>query len=657
MEGNNNTIRRAAMSKLFRNNMNCIAGGLMHRTLVLVLIMPFLGACSDSGETDPPPPPASSTTTTTTTTVATERQSGLAVDGPVSGATVVILEADGDQLTTSTTDAAGRFSVELPTNALYPLTVRVTGGTDIVTNTAATIALAGIVQAADSPMMLTPFSTLAVRHAECTARRSGGNLVAERNARNAITNASVNALLDSLTSFGLNTTVREQLLSRIPTNASQAASMLLSSEQFAEALRRTSLALASTPDARTPDQVLTSLACDLGNGSVDGSESGTTTTRLAALFQLSAAEVGLEAAAGRLRVGGVVANTALNAALLATFGVNTVNVATLTISQETLDQLKKVVNAALVAQASPSLTQLSSSLAGLVAPVSPGSMATVLDALSNTTPLRPVIDAPVTPSATLLAEIQLPGSSTVPVISLFTATPSSFGTSSGGLTTLQWTASGAASCTRGGSDLGWNGGTATSGTIANIGPVILNSTFTLTCTGPGGSVSTSVDVNVVPSAVISFVPEIAAFAEMVTLNISTVNADSCNATLSGGGSPVAILSGGTFSADVGQSVAVSCNGPGGVGAANKSLPVRAARLTWDAPTLTEEVGGTVSLEGFILYHGTTPGSRTEIIAISNSAARELTNGFPSGPRYFQITAIANGNLESRYSEEAFKEIP
>jgi len=657
MEGNNATIRWAAMWKLYRNNTNFIAGGLIYRTLLLALIIPFLGACSsDSGETEQPATPVT-TTTTTTPVVATERQSGLAVDGPLSGATVIILEADGDQLTTSTTDAAGRFTLEIPTNALYPLTVRVTGGTDIVTNAPATIQLAGIIEAADLPMMLTPFSTLAVRHAECTARRAGGNLVAERNARNAITNASVNALLDSLTSFGLNTTVREQLLTRIPTNASQAASMLLSSEQFAETLRRTSLALASTPDARTPDQVLTSLACDLGNGNIDGSETGTTTSRLAAIFQLAATEVGLEAAAGRLRVGGVLANTALNAALQTTFGVNTVNVATLTISQETLDQLKKVVNAALVAQPSASLTQLSSSLAGLVAPVSPASMAVVVDALSNTTPLRPVIEAPVTPTTTLLAEIQLPGSSTAPLITLFTASPSSFGTSSGGLTSLQWAATGATSCTRGGSGLGWNGSGAASGTIANVGPVILNSTFTLSCSGPGGTVAASVNVVVLPSVSIAFVPATANLGETVTVTLSPVNADSCAAELADGISgPVVISSGDTFSADVGQIVNVTCNGPGGTGVASKSLPVRAARLSWDAPTLTE-VSGPVTLEGFILYHGPTPGSRSGSIVISNPAARELTNAFPSGPRYFQITAIANGTLESRYSTEVFKEIP
>jgi hypothetical protein len=635
------------------NPLNNISG-LIYRVLVFVFVVQFLGACSDSVGENPPDEPMK-TTPAVTTSVATEPLSGLAVDGPLSGAAVVIQEADGDQVGTATTVSTGRFNIEIPVNALYPLTVRITGGTDIVTNAAATIQLAGIVETENTPMLLTPFSTLAVRHAECRARRAGGNLVAERNARNTITNASVAALLDSLLSFGLNTTVRSQLLSSIPTNASQAASMLLSSEQFAETLRRTSQALSGTPDARTPDQVLTSIACDLDNGRLDGAESGTTTSRVAALFQLAATEVGLEAAAGRLKVGGVLANAAINAALLTAFGVNTVSVATLTLSQETLDQLKKVVNAALVAQPSASLTQLRSSLAGLTAPVAPGSMAAVIDALSNATPLRAIIEASVTPTATLLAEIQLPGSTTVPVISLFTVSPASFG-ASGGLTTLQWTAAGATSCERGGPGLGWNGGSATSGTIANVGPVTLNSSFTLTCTGPGGTVSDSKTVVLVPGVTITFVPAKADFAETVTMNINSVNADSCNATLSGAGGPVTIVSGGTFAADLGQSVAVTCNGPGGVGNANKALPVKAARLTWDAPTLTE-VNGSVALEGFILYHGTTPGSRTGTIVISNSAARELTTGFPSGPRYFQLTAIANGSLESRYSNEAFKEIP
>jgi len=632
-------------NKTFVKGDNC---GKSVRMLILASAAILLSACSggsDSSNNDEQavaPPPA------TAATVSTNSEAGLAIDGPVSGASVVLLEADGDQIATATTDATGRFNVEVPTNALYPLTARLTGGTDIVTNSPSSMRLAGIINTADEPILLSLFSTLAVRNAEeCVP---GLTEAQRRTARNGITNASVAALLNSEVLFGLNSSVRNQLLSNIPTNSNLATSLLFASEQLAETIRRTATATGSTPDA-----VLTTIACDLGNGSIDGLETGTTTNN-AAVFQLIAAEVGLEAAAGRLKIAGVIANSAINAALSTTFGITSANVAALTVTLETLNQLKKIVNAAIAAQSSPSLTQLAASLNVMVAPVSPASFAVAIDALANTTPLRPIINAPVIPVSTLLAEIKLPGSSVPPVISLFSATPSSFGTAAGGLTTLNWVATGATACSRTGSGLGWNGGSTTSGTIANVGPVILNSIFTLSCSGPGGSVSSSVNVVVLPSAAITFVPAIAEFAEMVTVNISPVNADSCNATLLGGSSPVSIVSGGTFAADVGLSVDVTCNGPGGTGVANKSLPVRAARLTWDAPTVTED-GTPVSLEKFVIYHGTTPKSRTDSIMVNDPNAREFTQGFPDGPRYFEITAISNGGFEGRYSNEAFKEIP
>ena len=637
------------MRKPVTSTTNFLGFSYQLRCLTLIATLGILAACSSSDNPDPvmdKAPPA--VTSTSPQATATESQSGLAIDGPVSGAAVVVLESDGDQVATGTTDTTGRYSVEVPTNALYPLTVRATGGTDIVTNSTSTIRLSGIVEAADQPMVVTLFSTLAVRKAEeCPA---GLTEAQRRAARNTITNASVSALLNSAVSFGLNSTVREQLLSRIPTNSTQAASLLLSSEQLAESLRRTATAIGSTADL-----VLTALACDLADGTLNGSETGST-PRLAAVFQLVSAEVGLEAASGRLKVGGSNANAALNAALLSTFG-GTGSVATLTTSIESLNQLRLVVNAALVASPSASLLQLYNALNGLVPPASPTSLAAIVDALSDPVPLRPVIDAPVTPSTTILNAIQTGLTPTPPVISLFTATPSLFGTSSGGSTTLQWAASNSTACERSGAGLGWNGIGAASGSIG-AGPVVLNSTFTLTCSGPGGVTTANVTVLVPPSATISYAPTIAEPSQSVTVTITSLNTTSCNSTLTGGtAGTVSIVSGNSFSAEVGHGVSVSCTGPGGSVVTANSLPVRGAKLTWVAPTQTED-GTTATIEGFVVYHGPTPKSRSGTpIIITDPDTREISSAFPPGPRYIEITAISNGAFEGRYSNEVFKEIP
>lgn len=77
-------------------------------------------------------------------------------------------------------------------------------------------------------------------------------------------------------------------------------------------------------------------------------------------------------------------------------------------------------------------------------------------------------------------EISLPSSVPVPTVSL-SANPTTV--SSGGTATLTWSSTNADSCTASG---GWTGLKAPSG-VESVGPLTGNTTFTLTCTGSGGS--------------------------------------------------------------------------------------------------------------------------------------------------------------------------
>jgi len=76
-----------------------------------------------------------------------------------------------------------------------------------------------------------------------------------------------------------------------------------------------------------------------------------------------------------------------------------------------------------------------------------------------------------------------------PTLSL-TANPATI--SSGGSSVLTWNTSNAASCTASG---GWTGGKAVNGT-ENVGPLTQTTTYTLTCTGMGGSVNRNATVTV-----------------------------------------------------------------------------------------------------------------------------------------------------------------
>jgi hypothetical protein len=183
----------------------------------------------------------------------------------------------------------------------------------------------------------------------------------------------------------------------------------------------------------------------------------------------------------------------------------------------------------------------------------------------------------------------------LPVISAFAAAPATV--LAGGSTTLTWVTVGATSCTATGgtgSD-GWNGSVGIAG-VDLIGP--LNTagvyTYTLTCSGPGGTsqpTSVTVDVDAIPPAPViqSFTvsPSTVQQGGTVTAVWSTANATSCTAS---GGTPGDGWSGAEPAQSTGTSIgpvsiigvalySLSCTGPGG-----QSLPsVASVLVTATAP--------------------------------------------------------------------------
>jgi len=90
------------------------------------------------------------------------------------------------------------------------------------------------------------------------------------------------------------------------------------------------------------------------------------------------------------------------------------------------------------------------------------------------------------------------GSGTAPSISL---SASELTVSEGGSTTLSWTASGADTCTASG---GWSGTLDTSGS-RTVGPLSSGTTFSLSCSGTGGSALQMISVSVVGPVALSWV--------------------------------------------------------------------------------------------------------------------------------------------------------
>jgi hypothetical protein len=162
---------------------------------------------------------------------------------------------------------------------------------------------------------------------------------------------------------------------------------------------------------------------------------------------------------------------------------------------------------------------------------------------------QPVISAPPTaPVAVIPSAILTAMPSTVP---------------SGGSATLTWSSTNATSCTASG---GWSGVLASSGN-QGTGALSSNTSYSLTCTGPGGtSTPASATVAITPTAMLTAMPSTVPSGGSATLKWSSTNATSC--TASGGWSGVLASSGnqGTGALTANTSYSLTCTGAGGASA-------------------------------------------------------------------------------------------
>jgi hypothetical protein len=135
---------------------------------------------------------------------------------------------------------------------------------------------------------------------------------------------------------------------------------------------------------------------------------------------------------------------------------------------------------------------------------------------------------------------------------------------SGGSSQLTWSSTNANSCTASG---GWSGSRNTSGN-ATINNITANTTFTLQCTGAGGSAQRSVTVQVMgappaPTVTLSANPTTVNAGSSATLNWSSTNANSC--TASGGWTGTKATSGNqsTGALNATTMFVLACTGAGG----------------------------------------------------------------------------------------------
>ena len=204
----------------------------------------------------------------------------------------------------------------------------------------------------------------------------------------------------------------------------------------------------------------------------------------------------------------------------------------------------------------------------------------------------------------LVLESSTVGGTPAPTVTL-SANPTSV--ASGGASALTWSSTNATGCIASGA---WTGTKTTSGSESTAA-LSATASYTLTCTGPGGSAFQTATVAILPAASVTLManPTSVGSGGSSVLTWSSTNATSCLA--SGGWSGV-IATGGNQSTGpltATTSYTLTCTGPGGSGAAGTTVAVMA--LPTGIFPLRREAGTRhlIDAQGRpFLIHGDTPWS-------------------------------------------------
>jgi hypothetical protein len=263
-----------------------------------------------------------------------------------------------------------------------------------------------------------------------------------------------------------------------------------------------------------------------------------------------------------------------------------------------------------------------------------------------------------TASISVSATVNAPPAPTVNI----SASPSSLPYD--GSTTLSWSSDNTSDCTASGD---WSGSKVISGSQI-ISALTKNSSFSLSCSGPGGSVSDSVSITVaappVPTPTLSFSTNLGTVSQngSTTLSWNATDVTNCAATGDWSGSKGASGSETINSITTNSQFTLTCNGMGGT--VNDTIDVAVvqsnngtALLTWTPPTENTDNSALTDLAGYKIYYGTSSASYDDTITISNPGLTSyLVENLASSGWYFVMTSVNSSGIESSYSIEVTKTI-
>jgi hypothetical protein len=241
-------------------------------------------------------------------------------------------------------------------------------------------------------------------------------------------------------------------------------------------------------------------------------------------------------------------------------------------------------------------------------------------------------------SAAQTATVSVTSPAPAPTIAL-TASPSTV--ISGGSASLTWSASHASACTASG---GWSGAEPLSGT-QSTGALKASSTFTLSCTGPGGTANQSATVSVTqpaPSVSLAAGPSTVTSGNAATLTWSSTNATACTASGAWSGTQATAGSASTGALTSNSTYTLTCSGSGG--SASQSVTVT---VTTPAPTVTLTASPSTVKSGAASTLTWSSTNAAQCAASGGWSGSEATSGSQSTPSLtaatqFTLTCTGSG---------------
>lgn len=298
---------------------------------------------------------------------------GSVIDGPVIDAILTVTDANNAFVATTRSDAQAKYSVQVPANAIFPLTITATGGTNLVTNSVPTVTMVSAVTVpGDATANITPHTTLIVKTAQ---HMLGGLTQSNLNTANSSILTTFNA--------GLDTVLVPNPIST-PLTELNAASVIKSSEALAETIRRNFSALSPVYTTATQDSLIESVAADMTDGSLDGHGANGADPALSSALSIIFGQVLIESLSNGLKVNGEFSAESLTYALNATFPTSTYTLDELPVNMGILSNIRTSIAAAALIAPSIALTQLETNINSLSAGSLPSEIAAVVPAEMGT---------------------------------------------------------------------------------------------------------------------------------------------------------------------------------------------------------------------------------------------------------------------------------